>query len=290
MDLSGFLTPGAWLALLGGIWTLFSRAEEVASPAARHAISQWLRDLDVTGVGRTWPATFTGVFDSLFGERHWSWRCFRRSCVASLVWVMILAGLWTALRPSDASEVWQAHGVIAAPIMLTFTAMLNFVPDYLSLLKTRYFVASMSHNPSAPRTHLLLLGDSVVTCVIGFLALLALYAFGLVAGFTDTFSLNEFNRETFGDPGFYVLIPYEGDTSVPPAGIWFYSTFFTSVWVWLYALSGAAIKLVELVGIGLARLRSVLDVDQKPLLSLGVVSMVLVSLAFWTVALWRWLS
>jgi hypothetical protein len=206
------------------------------------------------------------------------------------VWVLILAGLWAALRPSDATEVWKAHGVIAAPIMLTFTAMLNFVPDYLSLLKTRYFVASMSRNPSAARIHLLLLGDSTVTCGIGFLALFALYAFGVVVGFAGPFSMHQFARETFADPGFYVLIPYEGDTSVPPAGIWFYSTFFTSVWVWLYALSGAAIKLVELLGIGLARLRSVLDVDQKPLLSLGVMSMVLVSLAFWTVALWRWLS
>ena len=63
-------------------------------------------------------------------------------------------------------------------------------------------------------------------------------------------------------------------------GIFFYSTFFTSVWVCLYALSGFAVKVAGNLGIGMSRLSGVLDIEKKPLRSMGFLSIALISLLF----------
>jgi len=66
----------------------------------------------------------------------------------------------------------------------------------------------------------------------------------------------------------------------PSMGIWLYSTYFTSVWVWLYALSGLAVRLTQFFGLRVHRLKGVLDIENKPLRSMGFVSIALVSLLF----------
>ena len=62
--------------------------------------------------------------------------------------------------------------------------------------------------------------------------------------------------------------------------VFFYSTFFTSIWLWLYLLAGA---LSSLVMGGLATIqwtKRFMDIEKKPILSIGTMSILLVSLGF----------
>lgn len=92
----------SWASVTGGVWALFDRAETVATEEAKQAVARWLRNLDPAGPLEWWPATFAAVFDRVFGARHLSWRCFGRSCVASVASVAILTGLWVVLRRAAA--------------------------------------------------------------------------------------------------------------------------------------------------------------------------------------------
>jgi len=62
--------------------------------------------------------------------------------------------------------------------------------------------------------------------------------------------------------------------------LYFYSTFFTSVWVWLYALSGTMVKIANYLGIGIEYFKRFLDIDKNPFLCIGVVSIIIVSLIY----------
>ena len=70
-------------------------------------------------------------------------------------------------------------------------------------------------------------------------------------------------------------------------GIFFYSTFFTSAWIWLYALSGLALKTAQHIGLGINCLKNILDIENKPIRSMGIVTIVLVSLLFLVIPFFR---
>lgn len=63
-------------------------------------------------------------------------------------------------------------------------------------------------------------------------------------------------------------------------GIFFCSTFITSVWVWLYALGGWVIKAVEYLGLGTGKLKRWLDIENQPMRAIGYVCMMLVTVGF----------
>ena len=120
--------------------------------------------------------------------------------------------------------------------------------------------------------------------VLGFLAIdfVATFAIG-VSTFLIVFSVVSLPRETetiwavFREIIFPLSAPKPGNSTL---GIFFYSTFFTSVWVWLYAFSGLVVKLAGYLGIGFNRLKWFLDIENKPLHSLGIISMLLVTLLY----------
>jgi hypothetical protein len=65
-----------------------------------------------------------------------------------------------------------------------------------------------------------------------------------------------------------------------PWGIFFYSAFFTSAWIWIYAVSGSVLRLSEALGLAWRRLRGLLDIENKPLRSIGMVANLLITLAY----------
>lgn len=285
-----FAYIASWASVTGGVWALFERAEKVVRDDVRDAISRWLRNLDPGGALANWPAQFAAVFDRVFGERHLSWRCFGRSCVASFVFVAIVTFLWVALRPTLFTAFIQSARFDKDMFsVLSFVVIVNLIPDYLSLLETRYVIRWMRFSHSTVRVFFLLVFDLAATAVI-FLGSLAVFlTFFLILGDTGLSigeiagALTEF-LSTFVGLALPLSVAEPGFAS---PGIPFYSTFFTSVWVWLYALSGLAVKLTQHLGVGLAFLKRVLDIDNKPLRSIGFVSMMLVTLVYLIVPLVR---
>lgn len=267
-----FAYIASWASVTGGVWALFERAEKVVRDDVRDAISGWLKNLDPPKALATWPATFAAVFDRVFGERHLSWRCFSRSCIASLVSVVILTVIWSAIRRADFTAYFNDYPHWLGIFGIFFGGgLLNLIPDYFSLLESRYVIYRMSGTTSIAAISVFLIVDFLVTGAIflGGIWLLALIFGGTLA----EYSLMELLEISLS-------FSYRHELDMAPLGIFFYSTFFTSVWVWLYALSGLALKLAQHLGVGLGFLKRVLDIDNKPLRSIGFVSMMLVTLIY----------
>src|SRR4051812_21390386 len=78
----GQLAAGGVLA--GVVWKFFERVEAVLTDHTKLEIAVWLLGRKKFGPRmQPWPDTFAKVFDRVFGEKHLSWKCFWRSCVAS---------------------------------------------------------------------------------------------------------------------------------------------------------------------------------------------------------------
>lgn len=83
--------------------------------------------------------------------------------------------------------------------------------------------------------------------------------------------------EFFGSE--YVTLYVHASSRLPiPFEVFFLSTFFTSIWVWLYGISALLIRYLVSLGVNLRYL--FLDIDDKPLRSLGIVSVLIVTFAF----------
>lgn len=291
MDLIGtplFAYILAWFGFMGGIWALFDRAETVAAGDTKVAVARWLHNLDLTKILPNWPATFATVFDHVFGRHHLSQRCFFRSCIASVASVVIVTLIWGALAPDEfmafiRSPDWRV-GLLGLVSIATF---LNVIPDYFSLLESRYVIQRMAAKPSASHILIFLVVDFAATLTIFIIAWVTLGALGWLIVQSGP------RYESPGDALVYLVISLRDMASLHATennftlGICLYSTFFTSVWVWLYALSGATVKLLTHFGVGVGGLKNVLDIDEKPIRSLGFVSMLLVTVVFIIVSIVR---
>jgi hypothetical protein len=65
-----------------------------------------------------------------------------------------------------------------------------------------------------------------------------------------------------------------------PFGIFFYSAFFTSVWLWLYAASVIVSRVLVRMGGGVGFLLRATDVEHQPFRSMGFVSVIITSVIF----------
>ncbi len=281
--------PGLWAF----IWVVFARAEKVASPALKWRVAAWLKSADPARVVAGWPPTFVEVFDLVFGEKHLSWRCFGRSCLASVGAVLVVTVYWAALRPREVLAALR--GSQAANTALSYfilTLLLSLWPDYVSLLKSRRLIGWMNRRPRILRLLAGLAFDLSATIIlVGFswyiyLLLKFIVLYGGVYSVGLIFRL----------PLYLTVVAMWGSYSLsaapgfPPEGIWPWATLFTTAWATLYAVAGGLLILARYMGIGLSAARWGLDIDTKPIMSLGVVAMgvvtaayVIMALAFWAV-------
>jgi len=92
---------GSWVAMTSGILVLFDLIEKAATPEAKKSASQWLSQLNLEKHFTRWADIFSEAFDSIFGTRHFSWRCFYRSAIASLIAVLVMTLFWGYFRPEQ---------------------------------------------------------------------------------------------------------------------------------------------------------------------------------------------
>ena len=241
----------ALLSLGGGIWVLFERAETVIKPNVREDISRWLRNLDPGGSLRNWPDAFGKVFDSVFGERHLSWKCFVRSAITSIISVAIMTVLFIILTTQASLPDLEGYLFIVMSGVI-----FNVIPDYVSLLETRVVLQLMKRSSTIGRA-VLVIADLLLTFAIFFAALFILISIfdGPLDGFEQAM------EGMIGGIFFWQL----SDSDF--VGIFLYTTLLTSIWLWLYVGGGVALKVLQkTVGV-----RRWLDVEKAPLRAIGFV-------------------
>jgi hypothetical protein len=172
------------------------------------------------------------------------------------------------------------------------TIMVGLIPDYLSLLKSRRLIGWMNRRPRIGR---LLLGVALDLWSTLALVWLSWYIF---------FLLNWTLHFGWHSPSVGVVLRmqlwmtatamyYSYSLSAAPGdlpvGIWAWAALFTAVWAALYAFAGALLKLALYIGTGLPGVLWALDIDGKPIESLGVVSVGVVAVLYVVGAIAGWI-
>jgi hypothetical protein len=287
----------AWLALVGSVWALFALAEDHVSPQSRTQITDWLRCQTPS-----WPATFVAACDSVFGTPVVSVPCFLRACVASHIAAFLALCLSGVFYPGT-SGVMLVMLLLYAPLLMGGLVLVNLLPGYISLLVNRCLLQRLSHShrPGCLGVGLVLTSAATLTlaliaCGLGFVVVFVSSQAHLlrrpvawIVGYVE-FVL----KGTSGSMGALqeavrlqpVVLP---GIAFPSFGIWFYAPCFPLVWMWLYVLSGTLIRCATAWGLlhTPGRAGGLLDINARPLHTLGAVAAGLVSVVYWAAVFWR---
>ncbi len=185
------------------------------------------------------------------------------SAIISFSLSMIILVLWFAMTPEESLKDFSFRHVLILPIVVS---LLNVFPDYLSLLETRIALRLLARTAALPFILLIILIDLVLSTLI-FLSAVAVVKVATPFIGDATTLLDMFLRGLTFEKGEFDVIPFAP---------FLYTTYATSAWLWLFAFSGFLIRFL----VSTTRLLSLLDIDNKPIRSLGFISMILVSVAY----------
>lgn len=269
---------GTGLLVLGGITKLTWKADEALADEPRLALGKILRGIEIRQDVEGWPDIFARMFDRVFGQKHLSSQCFLRSCLASLLSFAVMTLVWWTVTPNDAwvEWDWQDEKFIILLFLGSVAVMINMLPGYVSLLETRAVLRFMGGR--AARTAAVLGLDAIATCLIFWACFVV-----TLGVFSSWFTGNFLDRWEYVLDEFFSVFTFSASPEI--LGIFFYATFFTSVWLWLYALAYGMMLAARKVGPAIRLLQVLLPLETKPLRSLGLVSGGIGCIGYWTVGL-----
>lgn len=218
----------------------------------------------IATVGGQASSSIVNVFDGLFCEQHFSWRCLLRSCLASLISVAVCILIMLSVvgfdsliyiyRNSSSSfgQRIQNFGfsfstseylfwVLAIPLVM------NLLADYLALYKTRRLLSWMRRQKTVWSACSGFLIDQAGTYLCFFLGLLVttlVVIVGLLGvGFVwEAIQETEGAIPSMGGHLLHLLAAMNQPVVMIPCVM---STFFSSFWLWLFGLSILIPKIAE---------------------------------------------
>lgn len=261
-----------WLTLSGGIYGLFYAIEKTVNKKAKIGATEWLKSMAERSISKTIvesPRWFIEAFDSVFGEKHLTWRCFRRSCIASVIAVFVMA-IFSFLSDPISWQIFSKSEPVARTLgmfiaIFIMAMFLNFIPDYISLLETRWILGK-TKNSGIKKLLLLLILDVILTGGIFFLGtLIFVIVLGVLAG--NFPHLLDFTFNTMFE-NFNNLLKF-------PLYIFFYAAYFTSIWFYFFIASSIITNIAYSLGRFGNCMINWLDLDKKPFQSMGLISVAL---------------
>jgi hypothetical protein len=302
--------PAGAASLAVTMYAACAAAEKAARPQALNDIARILNDPSVERSVHP-SGVIEQVFTWTFGERHLSWKCVRRSAIATVLFATF-AGCFlfnaavtdTLVASGRVSD--SASGVMGASIgVLATLFFFGLLPDYVALWKTRYLVSVLPRRRFGLVITPVL--DLILSCAIGYLCavllwvvvIIAMSATGLYMQPTETgFSYTSDPRASFIDlllrshslRNWYEILLVSARGTFPDLmghvdslrGLLFLSTLFTSIWTILILLATTALRLMAPAHRFTAWF---FDVDKHPVQAIGIVAGVLVMIGslIWTV-------
>jgi hypothetical protein len=173
-----FVAAASALGVAGSVAAAFWKYEDVASPEAKQTVASWLKYRGSDSTSPKWADHLVTAFNRIFGQRHLSLSCFLRSCLASLIAFSVLFLVWSILRPGEFSNFYSGRSLGDMMWLLVGVAILNGIPDYISYMKSRIILATMSRSERLSRMWQLAAIDALLTVAI-FLVLLLVSSFVL---------------------------------------------------------------------------------------------------------------
>ena len=275
-----FAELAASIALWGMVWKFFERVETFLTENTKLEIALWLLHGEKKAQGldskaKNWPATFAKIFDQVFGEKHLTWRCFRRSFLVSVCGVALMFVLWGFSYPNQFVDYFRLNPHPVIEYILPFL-IVSAIPDYISLLKSRALIKVMGKANSLSVALLILLDFAV--------------ALSIAVGSYLLYDYRFISPEHRVDD---LRILHEAPTlnsrqGMAPLSAILYPAFFTTVWVTLYGISGLLLRFTKRIGPWLSWFNRRFDIEKKPLGSIGPVAGALVAAAYSAVLILQW--
>jgi hypothetical protein len=129
-DVSAYIGAGSVPVIVGGfVYGVFEFGEKLASPQAKEALTQWLQTADVQKVARLPPYTME-MFQRIFGERHFSFKCLWRSAafsIGSMIIVFIIIQLATGAKFLTFLDALEEYQLIISISYCGFHGLLSWI-------------------------------------------------------------------------------------------------------------------------------------------------------------------
>ena len=153
---------------------------------------------------------------------------------------------------------------------------MNAIPDYVSLLESRYLLGMLIRKQTLWMSCAFIIIDIFATIAIWiFLSLIFYPLFVYILTNSSWIGVFEFLSNAMKDAIFDV-----NHVTVFIIKVTFFSTFFTSFWLWMYLISGLIIRLLKIFLKGKGKIIGFLDIENSPIISLGFISCLLVTVVF----------
>ena len=251
---SAFLISMAIMALVS--LTLFLQAERWLSPQSKALVSSWFLPIHA-GASVSVGEAFRNIFESVFGIRHFSLFCLRRSLLVSFASYILVSAIIFQVHPDS-----QLPSSYVAAVGLTTQVMIgNGIIDYVSLLKTRLLLKEASGGTFS--TLILVLLDFVLTPAVFLVTFyIIVVVASLLAGITGTSSALNAWIDSGTDQQSVSAIAWIGWSS-------FATTFSSSLWLWAVLVFTPLSRLFVWSGPSATGLGRLLQVEMQPIAALG---------------------
>lgn len=283
-----------------GFVALMWKGDEAISEAARKALSSsLLRRINPTPQPPDLIlATFTRVFDRIFSKPEKSdenkisvWPRLSASLIASSFAVVLMFLVWLAVDNGVSLRNAMSNPLESAVFLLATAIPVNGLADYFSLMETRYVLARIqSGNKSNLRITLWLAADLAATSVIFLVVFPAGLTFGLIAAFSiegkpdSSLWAIALSNELFHVETLASMLHLQTSSSGPGIlGVFFYSSLFTSIWLWFFAISIWLTRSFSAVHSATRAVQWLLPFDERPVRAVGIVMGFIACLFVWFV-------
>jgi hypothetical protein len=272
---------GFGFALFYGVQKFFEEVEKKLSTETKLEVAVWLLDLRPTKAIHGWYSTFPKIFDRVFGDKHFSWKCFWRSCAVTAV-ATLAAQVPYILFSEDTRVPFAGWGTLL--FIFTSAVFGNIFPDFISLWKTRYLLNLSSRGKGMPLNILFLIIDIIATLALATCAALlgttffVCWAVAMNGPVPIAFAVQKtwsFFLESFFEPK---------ELAGPTSTLWLIPAFIGRLWLVMYVGCGLLLIAARRLDIGFAWFNRHFDVAEHPLQCIGLVAGAISALGYWALA------
>ena len=178
MDIIQLFGPASVPAVVfGSVLGVFELGDRLASQQrVKDPLSKWLVSFDVQKA-KALPEGTQELFERIFGERHFSLKCFVRSAAFSLCAIVFVSIIVLLINPSLFFALLRASPVPVSFLYLPVWIVWAILIDYVSLFKTRVILRILTR---FVRLQILL---SLGILIIDYFTYKVLFRIGLVVMF-----------------------------------------------------------------------------------------------------------
>lgn len=273
--------------IIAAAYAAFWKADDFLRPGFVILTGKKLQDLSVSNISiRRWTVIFLIYFQNIFGDKHFSKKCFLRSSIISLLLLFILQIFLFHILKSDTNLMAIEAILISLPPVLVFLVPINIMADFFSLLETRILLRLFAQKKRAISRGAILLFDVLLTSIIWIISTLLILVIVQIIDIAPTVrEMNGFMKD--------IIEIWRGDDFEPlymtkystltwgnednfPAVIALYSamltTLSTSVWFYLYVISVFSLKITRSNSIFFNFFKNILPIKTKPFRSMGMIA------------------